>query len=218
MIFVALLHAVNLGARRKVPMADLRALLTGLGLEDVRTYIQSGNAVFSAAPETDLRGRLEAALEAQFGFPVPVTLRTAHEWQEAARGCPAHLRDEPVVLAFLRDPPDPARVAALRGRDVIRIPFVSLTDRKITDLPTPRPEPVVLLLAPLGLKVFANLSTGVRMTPERWEVVGQTLYQTVPDGVRTLNLSSGVLERTLGVKVTVRNERTVQAIAAMLDT
>lgn len=56
------------------------------------------------------------------------------------------------------------------------------------------------------------------MTPERWEVVGQTLYQTVPDGVRTLNLSSGVLERTLGVKVTVRNERTVQAIAAMLDT
>jgi len=173
MIFVALLHAVNLGARRKVPMADLRALLTGLGLEGVRTYIQSGNAVFSAAPETDLRGRLEAALEARFSFPVPVTLRTAHEWQEAARGCPAHLRDEPVVLAFLRDPPDPARVAALHGRDV---------------------------------------------TPERWEVVGQTLYQTVPDGVRTLRLSSGLLERTLGVKVTVRNERTVQAIAAMLDT
>ncbi|MXV18754.1 DUF1697 domain-containing protein [Deinococcus xianganensis] len=213
MIFVALLHAVNLGARRKVPMADLRALLTGLGLEDVRTYIQSGNAVLSAAPETDLRGRLEAALEAQFGFPVPVTLRTAHEWREAARSCPAHLRDEPVVLAFLH------------GRDVIRIPFVSLTDRKLTDLPAPRPEPVVLLLAllrssasPLGLKVFANLSTGVLMTPERWEVVGQTLYQTVPDGVRNLNLSSGVLERTLGVKVTVRNERTVQAIAAMLDT
>ncbi len=144
MIFVALLHAVNLGARRKVPMADLRALLTGLGLEGVRTYIQSGNAVFSADPETDLRGRLEAALEAQFGFPALVTLRTAHAWREAARGCPAHLRDEAVV--------------------------------------------------------------------------GQTLYQTVPDGVRTLNLSSGVLERTLGVKVTVRNERTVQAIAAMLDT
>ncbi|GGL07300.1 DUF1697 domain-containing protein [Deinococcus radiotolerans] len=173
MIFVALLHAVNLGARRKVPMADLRALLSSLGLEGVRTYIQSGNAVFGAGPDPALRGRLEAALEAQFGFPVPVTLRTAHEWREAARDCPAHLRDEAVVLAFLRDPPDPARVAALRGRDV---------------------------------------------APERWEIVGQTLCQTVPDGVRNMKLSSGVIERTLGVKVTVRNERTVQAIAAMLDT
>lgn len=173
MIFVALLHAVNLGATRKVPMADLRALLTGLGLEGIRTYIQSGNAVFEAEPDPALRGRLEDALGARFGFPVPVTLRTAPEWHEAALGCPAHLRDEPVVLAFLRDPPDPARVEALRGRDVV---------------------------------------------PERWEVVGQTLYQTVPDGVRNLKLSAAVIDRTLGVKVTVRNERTVQAIAAMLDT
>ena len=173
MTFVALLHAVNLGARRKVPMADLRALLTGLGLREVRTYIQSGNAVFSADPDPTLRGRLEAALEAQFGFPVPVTLRTAHEWQEAATGCPAHLRSEPVVVAFLRDPPDPERVAALRARDV---------------------------------------------TPERWEIVGPHLYQTVPDGVRTMKLSAAVIERTLGVGVTVRNERTVGAIAALLDT
>ncbi|WP_055362437.1 DUF1697 domain-containing protein [Deinococcus sp. UR1] len=173
MTFVALLHAVNLGARRKVPMTDLRALLTGLGLREVRTYIQSGNAVFSADPQPNLRGRLEAALEAQFGFPVPVTLRTAQEWQEAAADCPAHLRSEAVVVAFLRDPPDPERVAALRARDV---------------------------------------------TPERWEIVGQTLYQTVQDGVRTMKLSAAVIERTLGVGVTVRNERTVEAIAAMLDT
>ncbi|MCD0162625.1 DUF1697 domain-containing protein [Deinococcus sp. 6YEL10] len=173
MTFVALLHAVNLGARRKVPMADLRALLPGLGLREVRTYIQSGNAVFSADPDPALRGRLEAALEAQFGFPVPVTLRTAPEWQEAATGCPAHLRSEAVVVAFLRDPPDPERVAALRARDV---------------------------------------------TPERWEIVGPHLYQTVPDGVRTMKLSAAVIERTLGVGVTVRNERTVGAIAALLDT
>ncbi|AWT36404.1 hypothetical protein GCM10008956_14890 [Deinococcus arenae] len=173
MIFVALLHAVNLGARRKVPMADLRALLTGLGLADVRTYIQSGNAAFRAEPDPALRGRLEAALAARFGFPVPVTLRTAPEWRGAATSCPAHLRDEAVVVAFLRDPPDPARVAALRGRDV---------------------------------------------TPERWEVVGQQLYQTVPQGVRNLRLSAGVIERALGVGVTVRNERTVGAVAAMLDT
>ena len=55
---------------------------------------------------------------------------------------------------------------------MIRVPFVSLTDRNTTDLLTPRPEPVSLLLAPLGLKDFANLSTGVRISrlvrPGRW--------------------------------------------------
>ena len=45
--FVALLRAVNVGGT-KLPMADLRALLEGLGLTDVRTYLQSGNAVFDA--------------------------------------------------------------------------------------------------------------------------------------------------------------------------
>jgi uncharacterized protein (DUF1697 family) len=45
--YVALLRAVNVGGT-KLPMADLRALLEGLGLTDVRTYLQSGNAVFDA--------------------------------------------------------------------------------------------------------------------------------------------------------------------------
>ena len=44
--YVALLRAVNVGGT-KLPMADLRALLEGLGLTNVRTYLQSGNAVFS---------------------------------------------------------------------------------------------------------------------------------------------------------------------------
>jgi uncharacterized protein (DUF1697 family) len=45
--YVALLRAVNVGGT-KLPMADLRTLLEGLGLADVRTYLQSGNAVFDA--------------------------------------------------------------------------------------------------------------------------------------------------------------------------
>jgi uncharacterized protein (DUF1697 family) len=47
--WVALLRGINLGARNKVAMADLRALIEELGAEDVRTYVQSGNVVFRSA-------------------------------------------------------------------------------------------------------------------------------------------------------------------------
>ena len=44
--FVALLRGVNLAGRNKVSMPELRSALESLGLEDVVTYIQSGNVVF----------------------------------------------------------------------------------------------------------------------------------------------------------------------------
>ena len=47
---VALLRGINLGGRNRVAMADLRALVSGLGHADVSTYIQSGNVLFSAPP------------------------------------------------------------------------------------------------------------------------------------------------------------------------
>ena len=44
-IHIALLRGINLGAKRRVPMAELRALLTEAGYDNVRTYVQSGNVV-----------------------------------------------------------------------------------------------------------------------------------------------------------------------------
>ena len=60
--WVALLRAINLGARNKVPMAELRAAFEAAGCTDVQTYIQSGNVVFRAPSRsaTALRRRLEA--------------------------------------------------------------------------------------------------------------------------------------------------------------
>ena len=62
MSFVALLRAVNVGGT-KLPMADLRALLEGLGLTNVRTYLQSGNAVFDATDATEPPQALATAIE-----------------------------------------------------------------------------------------------------------------------------------------------------------
>jgi uncharacterized protein (DUF1697 family) len=74
-----MLRGVNVGGR-KLPMADLRALVERLGCTSVRTYVQSGNVVFEAAgTPAALASRLAAAIEADRGFPVPVIVRGARD-------------------------------------------------------------------------------------------------------------------------------------------
>src|SRR5947209_8286706 len=92
--YVALLAAVNVG-KRKVPMADLRDLLTGLGYRDVRTYLASGNAVFAvpddaedAADPAALAARISAALADRFGFDVPCLVRTGAYLKAVIKACP----------------------------------------------------------------------------------------------------------------------------------
>jgi uncharacterized protein (DUF1697 family) len=75
-VHVAMLRGINLAGRHRVPMAELRTLLTDAGYEDVRTYVQSGNIVLTspakpADVERDLRGRISE----RFGFDVPVVVR-----------------------------------------------------------------------------------------------------------------------------------------------
>jgi uncharacterized protein (DUF1697 family) len=79
-IHVALLRGINLGSKRRVAMADLRAWLTDLGYEDVRTLLQSGNAVFrSDKRPAVVRKEVEAALAEGAGFTVDCVFRTARE-------------------------------------------------------------------------------------------------------------------------------------------
>src|SRR5688500_1099201 len=74
---VALLRAINLGAKRKVPMARLRELLTEHGYSDVVTYVQSGNVVLTSRkrPESVERD-LRKLLSREFGFDIPVIVRS----------------------------------------------------------------------------------------------------------------------------------------------
>jgi uncharacterized protein (DUF1697 family) len=75
---VALLRGINLAGKRRVPMAQLRELLTDRGYEDVRTHLQSGNVVLRApARAPRLERDLAAAIETEFGFTVPVVVRSA---------------------------------------------------------------------------------------------------------------------------------------------
>jgi uncharacterized protein (DUF1697 family) len=83
---IALLRGVNVGGNKKVEMARLRKLLEELGYRDVRTYVNSGNVVFTG-PRTSEK-RLEAAIADEFGFEVPVILRSRDELAAVLRANP----------------------------------------------------------------------------------------------------------------------------------
>ena len=67
MIYVALLRGINVGGNNKVPMAELKAHLEALGYDDIKTYIASGNVIFSSGkPANVLRKEIEADLLEKF--------------------------------------------------------------------------------------------------------------------------------------------------------
>jgi uncharacterized protein (DUF1697 family) len=101
---VALLRGINVGGNNKVPMPELRALVAELGLDDVSTYIQSGNVLFTAPPDADLAAlgqSMSEAIAAKFGVKSPVVVVTRAELAEILGANP------------FPDEPDPRRVHAV---------------------------------------------------------------------------------------------------------
>jgi uncharacterized protein (DUF1697 family) len=77
---VALLRGINVGRARQVDMPRLREVLTARGHEGVRTHLRSGNVLLdSPLEETALAAEVETALREEFGFEVPVVVRTGRE-------------------------------------------------------------------------------------------------------------------------------------------
>jgi uncharacterized protein (DUF1697 family) len=108
--FIALLRGINVVGNNRLPMRELSALLTGLGLRDVRTYIQSGNVVFhsNAKNKAALAAKISAAIKAQHGFAPQVLLLDADELRQAMAGNPypdAVTIPKSLHLFFLADSP-----------------------------------------------------------------------------------------------------------------
>ncbi len=112
--YAALLRGINVGGRAKVPMAELRTVLTGLGHGEVVTYLQSGNAAFtaSAGDEDSLADGLSKAIEKHFGFPVACLVRDHAYLEAVAEACPfpaADLEPKQLHITYFSEQPDPAR-------------------------------------------------------------------------------------------------------------
>lgn len=116
---IAMLRSVNVGGKH-LPMADLRALVADLGMEDVRTYIQSGNVVFRSGVEPErLAGALEDGLRRATGLEVAVVLRTKEELGAVAGANPFLARGADIShlhTTFLAGRPAAPLLAALVGR------------------------------------------------------------------------------------------------------
>jgi uncharacterized protein (DUF1697 family) len=116
--WVALLRGINVGGKNILPMERLARLFAESGCCDVRTYIQSGNVVFSATAGC-ARGVPPAVAERiakRFGIRSPVVLRSAAELRDIAENNPflAAGADEATLhVAFLADKPSRDRVRAL---------------------------------------------------------------------------------------------------------
>jgi uncharacterized protein (DUF1697 family) len=116
--FVALLRAVNVGGTGKLPMSELKAMCEELGFVAVRTFIASGNVVFtSRKSESAIKAALEKRLEAYAGAPVGVLVRSAAEMAQVAADNPfPKAAPNRTVAIFLDKPPPADALAGIRGR------------------------------------------------------------------------------------------------------
>jgi uncharacterized protein (DUF1697 family) len=118
--WVALLRGINVGGRNSVPMAELKKLFDAHGCLAVRTYIQSGNVLFTheLSDRAKLAELLESAVSDSFGVSATVVLRTFHEIDKVARAEPFGPDNSKTVVTFLAMKPAREAVITLESLDV----------------------------------------------------------------------------------------------------
>ena len=114
--YVALLRAVNVAGRGKLPMSELKAIGEACGFRNVRTFIASGNLLFdSDEGEAAVQKKVEDKLHAFFGKRVPVFVRSAAEMAGVAANNPFG-DDKPsrVMAHFIAEQPTKAMLDEAR--------------------------------------------------------------------------------------------------------
>ena len=171
---VALFRGINVGGRNRLPMRELVAALEGLGLQSIRTYIQSGNVVFQSEEPgpAALADRISAAVGESHGFFPQVLILELDELENAIAANPfPEAGDQPksLHLFFLASVPENPDMQKLES---------------------------------------------IRIDSERFALKGRVFYLHAPDGIGRSKLAARV-ERTLGVRATARNWRTVCKLREM---
>lgn len=127
--YVALFRGINVGKAKRIAMADLRALLNRLGYSDVRTLLNSGNAIFTAQGDpAALALRIRAEVARQLGVDALVIVKSAADIVAIHRGNalesivtdPSRLlvamANEPGVIAGLRK-----HIPEMRGEERVHV-------------------------------------------------------------------------------------------------
>lgn len=132
MVYVALLRGINVGGNNKVSMKELKAVFEAAGMTSVRTYINSGNVIFSSerGDRAALVALLEDAIRERFGLELSVLLRDVDQMRAVIDALPAHWANDDSmkcdVLYLWEDVDSPSVLEQLPSRpeieDVIYTP------------------------------------------------------------------------------------------------
>ena len=161
-VYVALLRAVNAGGRGNLAMQDLQALCVACGLNNIRTYLQSGNVLFdSPLPERTLAMQLDRAITDKLRRPVGVLIRTAAELRAVRDANPFRQADPSLV-------------------GVVFLPKV-LPNRLLVQLALGGPEDVQMI----GREVFVHYPDGIGRSKMKLPFAGNGTTRTL-DTVTTL--------------------------------
>jgi len=118
---VALLRGINVGVQTRVAMSDLREIVASLGHQDVATYIQSGNVVFTSPPADPARlaDDLEAAIAARLGISPAVVVLSRADLAAAVAANPYPQAASPRLLhaVFRREEMNDEQVAAVAAAE-----------------------------------------------------------------------------------------------------
>lgn len=196
--YVALLRAVNVSGRNRLPMAELRRLLEGLGLRNVRTYLQSGNAVFDAedVPAQGLATAVEMRIERDLGPRIGVLVLPAEQLPAVTAANPfagAPGVDEKWLHATFLLGSAAESDSGPASEEAFSAVFGSVFGRLV--LPAEAGERAAFV----GLPALP--------TP--------VIYLCLPHGYGRTKLTSTYFERSLGAATTTRNWRTVLALTEM---
>lgn len=171
--YVALLRGINVGGKNKVPMQTLRALVARIGGTDVRTHLQSGNAVFHH-PDQDprlLAKALEQALAEELGLTLSCLIRSAPELRRVVEANPFPMEGvdgSRFLVVFLSATPPPARLAAIDPAAYAPDAFAA-------------GERVLYVNLPGGIRdsklavLFTDKRLGVTATARNWNTVTKLL-------------------------------------------
>jgi uncharacterized protein (DUF1697 family) len=169
-IYIALFRGINVGGKNALPMKELVSVLGDLGARNVKTYIQSGNAVF-VSPEKDNKrfsAKISSEIDKRRGFEPHVLLLELEDLERAMRKNPfPEAVTDPKALhaGFLASAPEKPNLKALEGlkSDSERFQLIGK---------------VFYLHAPEGIgrsKLAANVERllGVPMTDRNWRTVSK---------------------------------------------
>jgi len=114
--YISILRGINVSGQKKINMKELKAMYESLSYQNVITYIQSGNVVFRSekADEKVLAKTIEDAINAKFGFDVPVLVLTEKELRATIKNNP-FLKQQDILIeklhvTFLQQKPEPENI------------------------------------------------------------------------------------------------------------